>query len=184
MNLQWICASQAATTVFIAQRTICWIPPFSSSSSSKAVFKAGMKRPSYISAQPTWAEPFGSERMRMWLRTSWPWQVDAGDSAQCGCVLYPVKLRRFLTCPKHSGLMVFFIWQGTHPKEVSLPRHGTKSSGVSPSWTGRADTPEKSRWLLQLPATGSLTSSKSSYHGTSPYDDSSSKQASENSMNI
>ena len=71
VNLQWICASQAATTVFIAQRTICWIPPFSSSSSSKAVFKAGMKRPSYISAQPTWAEPFGSERMRMWLRTSW-----------------------------------------------------------------------------------------------------------------
>lgn len=30
-----IVASQAATTVFIAQRTICWMPPFSSSSSCR-----------------------------------------------------------------------------------------------------------------------------------------------------
>mmetsp|Transcript_50302 Transcript_50302/g.145889 ORF Transcript_50302/g.145889 Transcript_50302/m.145889 type:complete len:219 (+) Transcript_50302:233-889(+) len=60
----------AEDTVFMVQRTIVWMPPRSSSSSSSACFRHGMKRPSYISIQLACASCSGSERIRTWLRAS------------------------------------------------------------------------------------------------------------------
>mmetsp|Transcript_82906 Transcript_82906/g.257824 ORF Transcript_82906/g.257824 Transcript_82906/m.257824 type:complete len:206 (-) Transcript_82906:809-1426(-) len=61
---------QAEARVFMVQRTIVWMPPLPSSSSSRAAFRQGMYLPSYISAQPECAQASGSAMMLRWLRAS------------------------------------------------------------------------------------------------------------------